>query len=70
MAKVNRMLKQQLKMNNHRSRHIQKAKIESNLRSKIRIKFKIKKNKKLTSGTYQQFIEIETDDVMCSLDKL
>ena len=44
MAKVNRMLKQQLKMNNHRSRHIhnlkqalqRKAKIESNLRSKIR----------------------------------
>ena len=44
MAKVNCMLKQQLKMNNHRSRHIhnlkqalqRKAKIESNLRSKIR----------------------------------
>ena len=42
MAKINRMVKQQLKMNNHRSRHIrnlkqalqQKAKIESNLRSK------------------------------------
>ena len=52
MAKVHRMLKQQLKMNNHRSRHIhnlkqalqRKAKIESNLRSKIRdIKLKIKK---------------------------
>ena len=44
MAKVNCMLKQQLKMNNHRSRHIhnlkqalqRKAKIESNLCSKIR----------------------------------
>ena len=55
MAKVNRMLKQQLKMNNHRSRHIhnlkqalqRKAKIESNLRSKIRdIKLKIKKTAK------------------------
>ena len=52
MAKVNRMLKQQLKMNNHRSWHIHnlkqalqwKAKIESNLRSKIKdIKLKIKK---------------------------
>ena len=51
MAKVNRMLKQQLKMNNHRSRHIhnlkqalqRKAKIESNLRSKIR-GIKLKKN--------------------------
>ena len=44
MAKVNRMLKQQLKMNKHRRRHIhnlkqalqRKAKIESNLHSKIR----------------------------------
>ena len=43
IAKVNRMPKQQLKMNNHKSRHIRnlkqalqlKAKIESNLRSKI-----------------------------------
>ena len=44
MAKVNRMLKQQLKMNNHRCRHLRnlkralqrKAKIESDLHSKIR----------------------------------
>ena len=50
MAKVNHMLKQQLKMNNHRSRHtynlkqaLQRiAKIESNLCSKTRdIKLKI-----------------------------
>ena len=53
MAKVNRMLKQQLKMNNHRSRHIHnlKAKIESNLRSKIRdIKLQIKKTAKVRNS--------------------
>ena len=59
MAKVNRMLKQQLKMNNHRSRHIhnlkqalqRKTKIESNLRSKIRdIKLKIKKTAKVRNS--------------------
>ena len=52
MAKGNQMLKQQLKMNNYRSKHIhnlkqalqRKAKIESNLRSKVRdIKLKNKK---------------------------
>ena len=57
MAKVNRMLKQ--KMNNHRSRHIhnlkqalqRKAKIESNLRSKLRdIKLKIKKTAKVRNS--------------------
>ena len=56
MAKVNRMLKQQLKMNNHRSRHIhnlkqRKAKIKSNLRSKIRdIKIQIKKTAKVRNS--------------------
>ena len=57
MAKVNRMLKQQLKMNNHRSRHIhnlkqalqRKAKIESNLRSKIR-GIKLKKTAKVRNS--------------------
>ena len=56
MAKVNRMLKQQLKMNNHRSRHIRnlkqrKAKIESNFRSKIRdIKLQVKKTAKVRNS--------------------
>ena len=59
MAKVNRMLKQQLKRNNHRSRHIhnlkqalqRKAKNESNLRSKIRdIKLKTKKTAKVRNS--------------------
>ena len=57
MAKVNRMLKQQLKMNNHRSRHInnlkqalqRKAKIESNLHSKIR-GIKLKKTAKVRNS--------------------
>ena len=58
MAKVNHMLKQQLKMNNHRSRHIHNLKqalqgrLKLNpLRSTIRdIKLKIKKTAKVRNS--------------------
>ena len=53
MAKVNRMLKQQLKRKNHNLKQTlqRKAKIESNLRSKIRdIKLKTKKTAKIRNS--------------------